>query len=292
MARLFLVLLSASLAFGGCSCDSDKAGPKVDAGPDSGLLDSGSMDTGTGDTGTEDAATDAAPSDDDAGYDAGPGPRNACGGEMCDLLSATSCTTNGESCLFLIDDPNPVPFAQCQPVGSAAEGEACTSAYDCAPGLDCTSDGSAGVCRQYCCNVNQKSGCPGDQACVLEFLDDNDRPTGVGLCNSCDDCSPLDSAGTCGSGAGCYPIPGNDGRTFSDCTLCLPSTMDLGVGERCRSVNDCSAGAGCFRINNAPPTCVQLCDLQAATDPCSGAATCQNRLGAASQGDTIGLCIE
>ncbi len=304
MARVVLILLSASLVFAGCSCDDDDPKPNLDGGTDAGQND-GSMDssmnedsgsdaTTTTDAANDSATADAAPdatSDDDAGYDAGPGPRNACGGEMCDLLSATSCDNN-ESCLFLISDPNPIPFAQCEPAGTATEGQACTSPYDCAPGLDCTSDGSAGTCRSYCCNLNQKSGCPGEQACVLEFLDDNDDPTGVGLCDECDECNPLDSAGTCNGNVGCYPIPGNDGRTFSDCTLCLPSTMNLTVGERCRSVNDCGPGLGCFRLNNRAPVCVAMCDLGASSDPCDGPATCQDRLGAASIGGTVGACVQ
>jgi hypothetical protein len=279
-----LILLSASLAFSGCSCDDgDQPHAGHDGGHDSGTFDANMDDADTTDANTEDANTadantmDAAPdatadasSDDDAGYDAGPGPRNACGGEMCDLLSSTSCTTSGEGCKYQlpVDPLVVIPFAQCGVSGSVPEGGACTTASDCAPGLDCSAEGSAGSCRNYCCNLNQKSGCPGEQACVIEFTDDNGGATGVGLCDDCDACNPLDSAGTCNGNAGCYPIPGSNGRTFSDCTLCLASTQNLAVGERCRSVNDCVAGSGCFRLNNRPPVCVEMCDhLRLLADP-------------------------
>jgi hypothetical protein len=68
--------------------------------------------------------------------------------------------------------------------------------------------------------------------------------------------------------------------------------MNLTVGERCRSVNDCGPGLGCFRLNNRPPVCVAMCDLGASSDPCDGPATCQDRLGAASIGVTVGACVQ
>lgn len=132
-----------------------------------------------------DAGDDGSAGVDDAGVTV----RATCGGELCDLLSSTSCEHADEGCLFLISDPDPLPFAQCQPVGDVLEGEACTSSYDCAPGLDCTSDGSAGTCRNYCCKLGHRSGCPSGQACVLELLDGNGASTGVGLCDVCDTCS-------------------------------------------------------------------------------------------------------
>jgi len=292
MARVVLVLFAVSLSFAGCSCDDDSPARAVDGG---GMPDGGDMDSSAAnDAGmTTDAMADAS-ADNDAGYDAGPPPRTACGGQMCDLLSATSCTGTGEGCQFLLPpapNPSPTPFAQCQVVGSVQEGGACMSPIDCAPGLDCTADGSAGTCRNYCCNLNQKSGCPGNQVCAIELNDDNQGPTGVGLCDQCDACDPLDSAGTCGGSDGCYPIPGSDGRSFSSCTLCLASTQNRAAGQACRSVNDCSAGLGCFRLNDRPAVCIQMCDLQAATNPCAGALTCQDRLEAASLGGTVGVCI-
>lgn len=297
MARLVLILLSVSLSFVGCSCeDDDDSGPQSDAG---GLRDGSDTDSSAGNDGgmTPDAMADAgsdASSDNDAGYDAGPGPRNTCGGQMCDLLSATSCTSSGEGCQFLLPalpNTSPIPFAQCQVVGTVQEGGACTSPIDCAPGLDCTADGSAGTCRKYCCNLNQQSGCPDGQVCALELSDANQDPTGVGLCDACDGCDPLDSAATCGGTDGCYPIPGSDGSSFSACTLCLASTQNRAAGQQCRSVNDCSPGLGCFRLNNRPPVCIAMCDLQATTDACPGTLSCQDRLEAASLGGTVGVCI-
>jgi hypothetical protein len=288
MARLVLVLLSVSLAFGGCSCEDDDDGPvtAIDGGNDSGAPDGSGMDSST--------AADAGMTDNDAGSDSGAGSRNACGGEMCDLLLATSCATIGEGCQFLLPaapNPSPIPFAQCEPVGTIQEGGACTVPSDCAPGLDCTANGSAGTCRQYCCNLNQKSGCPGEQVCALELSDLNQDPTGVGLCDACDACDPLDSATTCGGGDGCYPIPGSDGVSFSACTLCLASSRNRPVGAGCRSANECAPGLGCFSLDTRPAVCIQMCDLNAGTNPCPGTLTCQDRLGAASRSGAVGVCI-
>jgi hypothetical protein len=295
LERLLVALLLIPVGCGG-SDDAYDADNNRDAGNHESTKDAGrsadaaDRDRAPIDSGVEDA--------NDSSVDEIPA---ACSSEVCDLLAADSCGEE-QACKFLIPiDGSSTPSAQCQPAGELGEGDFCSTTAECGPGLDCTVDCDPealdceaeenwGVCRNYCCALNSTSRCPQKQACLIELTDAEGGRTGVGLCDRCDDCSPL-IAGDCDSGQGCYLLPDEDRGGISLCFLCMESESALSEGARCETANDCSPGLGCFSIDRQPNTCTRFCDLTSGIDVCQPEGQCQDYLGEASREGTLGICI-
>jgi hypothetical protein len=235
--------------------------------------------------------SDAAPVSRDAGMpdastlpDAGPGAASACAAGACNLRDAEGCGVTETCQLVGGGDDGGAPEPQCVPRGAGAEGDSCDASEDCDRGLDCTSYGDAGVCRRYCCELHASSECPPAQACKLALLDANDDPTGVALCDACDDCDPIHQTG-CGGEQGCYVLPDSSGAA---CTLCLPSPGSGGPGADCDFADDCAPGGGCFRVNGGARGCAELCD----TDEQSACGEAMQCVGLTlSDRPTLGLCV-
>lgn len=293
----FLCTSLALLSIGcGCGDDDDDDKSTADSGDDqdasSSKGDSGSEKEDDKDSGTTEEEEDANVAEEDAGKS----PISyTCGGENaeCDLLSTDGCEAD-EGCQFLTPaDEEGAPFAQCVPAGEGALGDECDDEDNpCAAGYTC----NGGRCFRYCCEFNSTVDCPENQACVIQMLDMDDKPTDVGLCDDCDDCNPLTAEG-CDDGEGCYPIPTEEGAEDTGCRLCLESDGDKKAGDPCDSANNCVPGVGCYSIeiegSDEPvePSCADFCDLKADPDPCEPDGTCEDLLGEASMEKTVGICV-
>ncbi|MBN1654894.1 MAG: hypothetical protein JXA30_14085 [Deltaproteobacteria bacterium] len=289
---LVALLVSANALFViGCGCDDDDDENGDKSGADAnGEADDSAVAEEDAEVGT-DATADAkntGVSEKDAAADTGTEtPVYECGGDEaeCDLLDDESCG-EGKGCQFLTPSSGDEdPFAQCVDVGEGQAGEACDDDNLCAAGFDC----NGGFCHKYCCTLGSTVQCPTDQACVIEVLGQDQKSTGVYLCDECVDCNPLTAEG-CEAGQGCYPIPSSDKDT--GCRLCLVSSEKKEEGDACDSANDCKPGLGCYSINEEAPACTSFCDLTADSDPCEPDGRCTGELiGEASMDETVGLCV-
>jgi hypothetical protein len=179
--------------------------------------------------------------------------------------AACSLTTNGcdagNACYYLPSRVNAPPQPRCRAAGDNAAGSICNDQEQCAPGLGCD---PTNRCRQYCCAPGERTGCPANEACLLEFRDSNDQSLGVGICQQCDASDPITSVG-CGANEACYPA-GNDGS----CVLCAPPRTNGRPGSACSTSSDCRPGLGCRQTN--PPQCATFCSVQASSGCGTGEA--------------------
>ncbi len=206
-----------------------------------------------------DAGTPDAARDEDAGNDVAP-TTDLCGSGDCDLWDLSACGEEAACQYLLPADGGSSASAMCVPAGSRADGEPCRSHAECAAGLDCTAEGSEGMCRHYCCELNSTRGCPGGQACRVAIVDEGGAPLGVNLCDACDVCDPLASSG-CEGSDGCYVLPAT--QESSACLVCQPSTGDLPEGEACEHASDCKPGLACVRRVGAAASCRPFCNVAA-----------------------------
>jgi hypothetical protein len=276
LALQLAFLTATSSLFLGCGCEHHEKKTDTDAG------DAGAAGAST----RQDARTGSSDDGDTTSDTGSPRDHYLCGGDNaeCDLLNANSCDEGTGCRYFVAETGTGESYARCVAVGEGNVGEACDDSSSCAAGLVC-SDGS---CKKYCCDLGSSNECTDKQACIIEVLNQDDEISGVRLCDRCDECNPLTAQG-CARGLGCYPIKSPD--TDIGCRLCLESDGRKKPGEACDFPNQCEPGSGCYRINEAKPTCASFCDLGASSDPCAPEGVCkENLIGKASMNNTVGLC--
>lgn len=201
--------------------------------------------------------------------DAGRPMGGSCPAGACDIV-AQDCSGAGEGCYW--DGSAPI----CAPAGSAGDGEPCEGANDCREGFLC--DGGERICRAVCCDGNHDD-CPLGQMCLINLVNEDGTPTGLGFCQGCDGCDILDQS-TCPGGQGCYP------GTADMCLICVPSTMNLTEGATCSAANDCGPG---FLCAGEPAQCHKVCAMAEGAEPsCADGQTCNPVTGFP---ETAGICI-
>jgi hypothetical protein len=182
---------------------------------------------------------------------------HACRGAQptaCDPLAPTECVA-AESCQVAETGWT------CSAAGTGLEGDACSSANLCGPGLDCLGSLFDAFCYRYCL-VGDDLTCRGG-FCVEAF---EDRRVGICLCD------PVTQRGCTGDDA-CY---------FNGVSAaCGPAGPGL-VGAACQGDRDCAKGLSCGFAG----TCAGFCDPFIPGD-CSagrGGTTCFD------YGDGSGFC--
>lgn len=177
------------------------------------------------------------------------------------------------------------PTGMCEPAGTGQTDAPCVTSGDCAPGLGCVGEGSAGQCRPFCCGGT----CDADAGvyCAKRPLrDDADQgatPLVVPVCVPADNCNLAEA----------YPCtaPNPD-----DCTCKDPTTACIVVGD---GITACVTPPGSGQAGDACPcawghvcsqatqTCLKICSLTAADSGC-GAGKCQ---AAKEMPQGFGVCV-
>ena len=194
-----------------------------------------------------------------AAADAG-GP--SCGWTECDPLEDTC--DGDTSCRLTVDG------TMCAEPGTTAiaEGGACTSSDECAPGLDCFRRGDGGVCGRPCC-PGRDDVCDGETSCNGPGVLVDGTDSEWWSCVPARACQPLAAGEACEPGEGCY-IVSSTGDT--DCRRAGAAD----VGDSCAEQSDCAPGLFCAGLSS--PTCVRICSLgdagTGATCP-SGEGSCR-----------------
>jgi len=210
-----------------------------------------------------------------SGPDMGPG-MSMCPEGVCDLVTNAGCEA-GQGCYFAAEMEGDPPAPLCAPAGTLADGASCGNANDCQEGFICVGD--PGVCRRICCGDNDADCDPSTtgQLCLINIVDADGEPTGVGACQLPDDCDPIAQTG-CESPEACFPS--GDGA-FS-CTTPGDGTQ----GSVCDDAQ-CAAGFLCImQPDDMPSICAQVCDT---ADPvCDADGT---SCGGLTGYDDIGVCV-
>jgi hypothetical protein len=96
------------------------------------------------------------------------GPLHACA-QRCQVLNQSSCTITGEAC-YLGLNASDQPTQQCSTAGTRTEGQTCTIANDCMPGLMCINsrvgDASGGFLCHKACNFTGTGQCSPSGDCM------------------------------------------------------------------------------------------------------------------------------
>lgn len=207
------------------------------------------------------------------GVDMGPGT-SMCPAGVCDLVTNAGCAA-GEGCYFAAAMAGEAPAPLCAPAGTLADGAACDSANACQEGFICVGD--PGVCRRICCGDNDADCNPGTtgQLCLINIVDADMMPTGVGACQLPDDCDPIAQTG-CDGGEACFP----SGEGAFTCATPGPGMQDASCED-----TGCAAGFLCIMATDGP-ICAEICDI---ADPmCTGADL---GCGGLTGYDEIGVCV-
>lgn len=200
------------------------------------------------------------------------GPTSPEGGDASDLRGNPLCQagmysscfpddTKSQFCMLLGGDAGTDAAAlaaachatktgpQCTLAGTAAEGQACSVASDCAAGFECV--GAPARCRRYCCEASTcavyAKAVGRDYFCDVQPLA-TATATVVPVCQPVTPCTLLGD--NCGPGQTCALVDSN--KALTSCVSIGPAK----VGESCASQH-CGAGLQC--IGN-PATCHQLCE--------------------------------
>ncbi len=168
----------------------------------------------------------------------------------------------------------------CELAGSGGVGAPCTMPADCGVGLTCVMEGSAGLCRPYCCAGPEA--CPSNTYCtsgttlVSRDIDKNTSNLGseVPVCAAAENCPLTDQ----------YPCPQGTSCTCPTGKACmivrrhgLTACVKPGSGTQ-GQICPCAAG---FVCSNTTFTCLKLCQLtsnvnyQVAALQCASGNTCQ-----------------
>ena len=153
-------------------------------------------------------------------------------------------------------------------------GDACSSANDCAPGMQCVG-GRPGTCLPTCRPENaEKWGCAKGAVCTPVEAPDG-KLFGWGVCRKrSHECMPWPDD-TCGKGEACLRTP--VGRR------CLTYDQRASAGDPCRQSRDCDAGQICVQSGSGPRGCRPKCDVD---------HPCQRGKCAPIQGRLIGFCTK
>jgi hypothetical protein len=179
---------------------------------------------------------------------------------------------------------NNQPARECVTAGTGEANAPCFAAADCAPGLACVSDGDAGRCRPYCCDLDTE--CLSGTYCAERPLrrtpsdTSNIEPPHVPVCVPADNCS-LEERFPCPTGDGCRckgetacMVVRDDGSTA--CVKPGPGMQ----GDPC----PCAWNHVCSRQTKE---CVKLCRIDTGQNEC-GAQRCQ---ASSELPKNFGVCV-
>ena len=173
---------------------------------------------------------------------------------------------------------------QCVVAGSGKANAPCFSAVDCAPSLACVTEGDAGRCLPYCCNVNTECG-PATYCAerpLRKALSDtsNTEPPRVPVCVPADGCS-LEEQFPCPAGKECRcqgntacMVVRHDGTT---------ACMEPGAGQQGEAC-PCAWNNVCSSVTN---TCVKICRTDPSKNDC-GSQKCQ---ASSELPPNFGVCV-
>ena len=170
----------------------------------------------------------------------------------------------------------------CSSTGTRRESESCNTSADCAPGYECTSDGT---CHHYCCNDTACADLTQNSTTGMQYFCDVDHEkTNVSItvpvCFAVQHCQPLNGA-TCGTGHSCTLVEVNNGMQLQ-----LVATCDITgsgtLGQSCET-EQCADGFACIGSIGSR-TCQQLCNSY---NPCPGMLTCNMK---SSGSYNVGIC--
>lgn len=174
----------------------------------------------------------------------------------------------------------------CEAAGTGMANAPCVSSADCAPGLGCVGEGSAGQCREFCCKTG---GCDADagsfcgQRPLRDDADQGGAPLMVPVCVPADNCNLAEA----------YPCTASNP---DECTCKDPTTACIVVGN---GITACVTPPGSGKAGDACPCawghvcsqatqkCLKICSLTAA-DPGCGAGKCQ---ASKEMPDGFGVCV-
>lgn len=231
-----LTITCALLALAGCD-SGEPAGPDAMIVRDASLLDgSGLLDAGQ--------ASDAGPAASDGGS-------TLCEIAVCDPRSPDGCSAG--SCVLWSDASS----CETSPGGFSA-GMACETTMDCAPGLACFLDGTAGTCGRVCCPGDAMA-CTDGAVCAGSGVLVDGTETSWGRCLPPRTCDVLRPTETCEAREGCYIVDAEGN------TQCLVAGTG-GPGEACAAQQDCQPGFFCGGIGSMR-RCVRICRLGAGECP-------------------------
>jgi hypothetical protein len=172
--------------------------------------------------------------------------------------------------------------AECAQSGLGAEGSACASARDCAPGLGCVGSSGSGQCLPYCCGGNDSCGegryCTQRPLRSLDITNEATAPT-IPVCAVADNCSLM--LGPCMDPGACSCPTG------LACTIVRASTtacVQPGAGSEGETC-PCAPGYFCSQGTN---TCLKFCNTKDPASNC-GARECQPGPSGFPMG--WGLCV-
>ncbi|MCA9605419.1 MAG: hypothetical protein KC619_07480 [Myxococcales bacterium] len=227
--------------------------PGFDAGPPPPGFDAGPPPPGF-DAGPPPPGFDAGPPP--PGFDAGGG---SCSESPCRLVSPQCGCAGGQGCY--LSGASRV----CGTPGPETEGQSCSGATACQPGLLCIGAGTGGFCSRFC---NSDTDCTGAGSICLLELDDGTGTSipGVTLCTN--NCNPASPGVGCPSTMGCeiYQESAGAMRIF---TGCRPAGT-AAEGDPCVDPEDCGPGLFC-----GSGTCYRWC-RQPLGSECTGFTFCES----------------
>lgn len=174
-----------------------------------------------------------------AGEVCGPsGCTSSCGESPCRLVSPQCGCASGQGCYLN------GTVRQCGAAGSAGEGQPCSGATSCQPGLVCLNIGTSASplnqCHRFC---NTDSDCVGAGSLCIYTLNDGmgGAIPGVRVCSRA--CDPVTNAG-CPAGAAChiYQESTSPNRLFTDCAAPAGTGWEY---TPCWDDSDCEPGLFC-----------------------------------------------
>ncbi len=258
---LVVVAATASVSVAGCARGG---GGNADGGGVA-LMDTGTPPPPGFDAGPPPPGFDAGPPP--PGFDAGPPPPGfdaggggSCSESPCRLVSPQCGCAAGQGCY--LSGTSRV----CGTPGPESEGQACSGATACQPGLLCIGSGTQSFCSRFC---NSDADCTGGAGslCLLELDDGTGAPlAGVTLCTA--HCNPASPGVGCPASMGCaiFEESMGAGRIF---TGCRPAGTAL-EGQPCVDPDDCAPGLFC-----GDGTCYRWC-RQPLGSECTGFTFCES----------------
>jgi hypothetical protein len=214
----------------------------------------------------------------------GGSPNGGAGGRggMGGLGGAGGAEEPSFGCIVVPDGDQ--PRAECDEVGSKADGEVCNESRECSPGFACvlTADMGAqggaapapiGVCKPFCCG-DLEEGCPDPTTfCALQPLFDSSAqteraPLEVPVCTPVTPCTIFGE--DCAEGETCTIVR-------EDISGCIPT----GDGNTC---DPCPCAKGFVCNYNNGGVCLQLCDTN--VNECPDQGICQG-----GTIDGVGICV-
>jgi hypothetical protein len=237
-----------------------------------------------GASGTDAAGADNGGAEPAGGGGAQGGAGNDGGASAGQGGEAGSPPTEQASYSCQITRENNQPFGACVPAGKGAANAPCFNAADCAPTFACVTEGDAGRCLRYCCDLETE--CDSGSYCAdrplrKSPLDQSDaEPPRVPVCVPADGCS-LEDPFPCPPGVSC--------RCKGD-TACMV-VRDQGT-TTCLEPGNGKAGEACpcawnHMCSQATNQCLKICRTDPSQNDC-GEQKCQ---ASSELPKNFGVCV-